>query len=270
MSRYKCFGDVPDDHSTNGCVTNITPLCPVIPDCCPEQECTICPPGPRGPAGPQGIPGPRGLQGVQGVEGPVGPRGIQGQTGAQGPAGPQGPIGLQGPVGPQGPAGEQGAVGPQGPAGEQGPVGPQGPAGTVLAYADFYALMPPDNPAPIPTGSDVSFPNNGATSATTILRASSSSFTLTTPGVYAVSFQVSAAESGQLVLTLNNEELPYTVVGRSGAETQLVGMALVTTTDPNSVLTVRNPEGTGNAITLTPSAGGTDTVSAHLVIAQLQ
>ncbi len=36
--------------------------------------------------------------------------------------------------------------GSMGPAGE---TGPQGPAGSVLGYADFYALMPPDNEATV-------------------------------------------------------------------------------------------------------------------------
>jgi len=44
---------------------------------------------------------------------------------------------------------------------------------------------------------------------------------------------------------------------------------LVTTTEENSVLTVRNPEGTAGALDLTPTAGGTEPVSAHLVITQL-
>ena len=51
--------------------------------------------------------------------------------------------------------------GPRGPRGYPGPfglMGPQGPAGGVLNYADFYALMPPDNAATVAPGTDVSFP----------------------------------------------------------------------------------------------------------------
>lgn len=47
-------------------------------------------------------------------------------------------------------------------------------------------------------------------------------------------------------------------------------MAIVTTTQSNSVLTVRNPAGNAAALTITPLAGGTRPVSAHLVIVQLQ
>ncbi len=38
-------------------------------------------------------------------------------------------------------------MGSMGSRGPQGPVGETGPAGSVLGYADFYALMPPDNAA---------------------------------------------------------------------------------------------------------------------------
>ena len=48
-----------------------------------------------------------------------------------------------------------------------------------------------------------------------------------------------------------------------------VRMAIVETTVTNSVLTVRNPEGTAAALTITPLAGGTRPVSAHLVITQI-
>jgi len=46
-------------------------------------------------------------------------------------------------------------------------------------------------------------------------------------------------------------------------------MAIVTTTTINSILTVRNPAGNAAALTITPLAGGTRPVSAHLVITQI-
>jgi beta-galactosidase len=76
-------------------------------------------------------------------------------------------------------------------------------------------------------------------------------------------------KGGQLVLTLNGDELPYTVAGREAGAAQIVGMALITTTAADSVLTVRNPAGSNPPLTLTPSAGGTEPVSAHLIILQL-
>ena len=223
--------------------------------------------GPVGPQGPFGETGPVGPQGPAGVAGPVGPQGPVGETG---PVGPQGPIGETGPVGPQGPAGVAGPVGPQGPVGETGPVGPQGPAGGILDYADFYALMPPDNAATVAPGTDVSFPQDGPSSGVEIVRSGPSAFTLTEIGTYQVLFQVSVTEPGQLILTLNGEDLAYTVAGRATGTSQIIGMAIVETTTINSVLTVRNPEGTAAALTITPLAGGTRPVSAHLVITQLR
>ncbi len=174
------------------------------------------------------------------------------------------------PVGPQGPEGVAGPAGPQGPAGVAGPVGPQGPAGGILNYADFFALMPPDNSATVTPGTDVSFPQDGPNSGSGIARSGPSSFNLAEIGTYLVLFQVSVTEAGQLILTLNGEDLAYTVVGRASGTSQIVGMAIVETTVTDSVLTVRNPEGTAAALTITPLAGGTRPVSAHLVIMQIQ
>jgi len=237
--------------------------------------------GPQGPEGPQGAIGPAGQQGPTGAQGPqgeVGPEGPQGLQGVQGPIGPQGPtgpqgpqgdVGPQGPQGPQGPEGAVGATGAQGPQGVAGPQGPQGIPGGVLSYADFYALMPPDNAATVAPGADVSFPQNGPIANTNIGRLSASTFLLSEIGAYQVLFQVSVTEAGQLVLTLNGEELDYTVVGRATGTSQIVGMAIVETTAANATLSVRNPADNAAALTVTPNSGGTRPVSAHLVITQL-
>ena len=186
-----------------------------------------------------------------------------------GPVGPRGPAGPQGPVGPRGPVGATGPIGPRGPQGDVGAQGPQGLPGGVLSYADFYALMPPDNAATVAPGTDVSFPQNGPIANTNIGRLGPSSFYLGPVGAYQILFQVSVAEAGQLILTLNGQDLAYTVAGRATGTSQIVGMAVITTTAVNSVLTVRNPAGNAAALTITPLAGGTRPVSAHLVITQI-
>ena len=138
-----------------------------------------------------------------------------------------------------------------------------------MSFADFYALMPPDNTTTVAPGTDVSFPQDGPTSGTNITRTSATSFNLGAVGTYQILFQVSVDEAGQLLLTLNGADLAYTVAGRATGTSQIVGMAIVETTSPDSTLTVRNPEGTAAALTITPLAGGTRPVSAHLVITQL-
>ena len=154
-------------------------------------------------------------------------------------------------------------IGPTGPRGATGPAGLAGTGG-VLNFADFYALMPGDNAATVAPGTDVSFPQDG------LSRTSASSFNLGLVGTYQILFQVSVTEADQLVLTLNGDELDYTVVGRATGTSQIIGMALVTTTTANSILTVRNPASNAAALTITPLAGGTEPISAHLVITQLQ
>ncbi len=155
------------------------------------------------------------------------------------------------------------------PNGEVNPTPPQPIPTSPLGYADFYALMPPDNAATVAPGADVSFPRSNSAASATITRISPSSFNLGPVGTYEVFFQVSVDEAGQLLLTLNGQDLDYTVAGRATGTSQIVGMAIVTTTEPNSVLTVRNPAGNSTALTITPLAGGTRPVSAHLVIMQI-
>ena len=286
------------NHCCNGCQNGCN-NCSNKPTCCDDKDknpCVFCPPGPRGPRGEIGPAGPQGPRGFQGLPGPQGPTGETGPAGPQGPAGeagPQGPAGERGPAGPQGPRGFQGLPGTQGPTGETGPAGPQGPAGEagpqgpagetgpqgpqgprglpggVLGYADFYALMPPDNSATVAPGTDVSFPQNGPIANTNIGRLGPSSFNLGPIGTYQILFQVSVTEAGQLILTLNGQDLEYTVAGRATGTSEIVGMAIISTTAVNSVLTVRNPAGNAAALTITPLAGGTRPVSAHLVITQI-
>jgi len=129
--------------------------------------------------------------------------------------------------------------------------------------------MPHDNSATVAAGTDVSFPQDGPTSASSIARTGPSTFNLAATGTYQVLFQVSVTEAGQLIVTLNGADLAYTVAGRATGTSQLVGMALVTTTVVNSILTVRNPAGNSTALTITPLAGGTRPVSAHLVVTQV-
>lgn len=224
--------------------------------------------GPQGLAGALGPQGLAGLAGAIGALGPEGLAGIAGAIGALGPKGLAGAIGAAGLAGPAGPAGPAGAAGARA-TGATGATGPAGPAGGVLGFADFFALMPPDNAATVAPDTDVSFPQDGPISGTAITRINASSFNLATIGTYQVLFQVGVNEPGQLILTLNGADLAYTVVGRATATSQIVGMALVQTTVINSVLTVRNPAGNAAALTITPLAGGTRPVSAHLVITQV-
>lgn len=141
------------------------------------------------------------------------------------------------------------------------------------SFGDFFALMPGDNAATVAGGTPVSFPQNGPTGGG-VARVNATTFLLPNIGTYQIFFQVSVTEAGQLVLALDSGtgfvELPATVAGRATGTSQIVGMSLVTTTAPNSLIQVRNPVGNSPALTITPVAGGTHPVSAHLVITQIQ
>ena len=87
-------------------------------------------------------------------------------------------------LGPTGPTGSQGIQG------EIGPTGATEPSGEMLNYADFYALMPPDNAATVALGTDVSFPQDGPSSGLSITRTGVSSFNLSEIGTYQIYFNV--------------------------------------------------------------------------------
>ena len=140
--------------------------------------------------------------------------------------------------------------------------------GTVSAnaFADFYALMPSDNASTVAPGISIQFPQNGP--ANGISRATSSTFTLPATGTYELNFQVSIVEAGQLVVVMNGTELPYTVVGRTTGTTQITGTCLISAT-AGAIISINNPAGNSNALTIAPLAGGSQPVSAHLVIKRL-
>ncbi len=137
-----------------------------------------------------------------------------------------------------------------------------------MGYADFYALMPSDNADSVAPGTDVSFPRTSSNDGT-ITRVTDDSFNLPEIGTYKVEFSVPVNQAGQLVLTLNGDELDYTVAGRASGASGITGISLITTTAVNSVITLRNPADNPSSLIITPSAGGTQPVSAHLVITRI-
>jgi len=170
------------------------------------------------------------------------------------------------------PPGATGLTGATGPAGPPGATGATGASGTnaVINFADFYALMPGNNAATIAAGGFVDFPQDGPSSAGGLISGLTvDTFNLTNIGTYEVNFQVSVNEAGQLGLNLNGTLIPYTVAGRATGTSQIVGVSLITTTSVNSVLAVQNPAGNSTALTITPLAGGTHSVSANIIIKQI-
>ncbi len=264
------------------CPPPVPPCPPPVPPCPPEPVPVPYPVvGPTGPTGPMGPMGPQGVQGYQGPQGPIGPtgpQGIPGPDGAIGPTGPQGvpgaagatgAIGPTGPQGPQGVAGATGAVGPTGPqgaTGATGAVGPTGPAGGISEYASFYALAPNDNPTAIAQNTAVEFPNTTA-STTGITRLTNSTFNLADTGTYLIMFKVNTNTAGQLGIAVNGAVQPSATFGNAADDGIIEGKTIITTTAANTVLSIVNPIAT--AVTVTPSAGGTEATVSDLTIIKL-
>lgn len=173
-----------------------------------------------------------------------------------------------------GPAGAPGIAGAAGSQGIQGVPGIPGAPG-LLDFADFFAIMPVNNPLPVPPGLPVEFPQDGPNNGT-IKRLSASSFSLPAVGSYLVEFQVSvdaAPPPSQLMLSLNGVPIADSVVGEDTGTSQLVGISTVTTSTANSVLRVINPPASINAVMIPPAAGSVNRltpVSAHLVIIRIR
>lgn len=261
------------------CSVPIRPCPPPVPPCPPAPAPVPYPVvGPTGPTGPMGPMGPQGVQGYQGPQGPIGPtgpQGIPGPDGAIGPTGPQGVAGATGAVGPTGPTGATGAtgaVGPTGPQGVAGPtgatgaVGPTGPAGGISEYASFYALAPNDNPTAIAQNTAVEFPNTSA-STTGITRLTNSTFNLADTGTYLIMFKVNTNTAGQLGIAVNGAVQPSATFGNAADDGIIEGKTIITTTAANTVLSIVNPIAT--AVTVTPSAGGTEATVSDLTIIKL-
>lgn len=179
--------------------------------------------------------------------------------------------GVQGIAGVAGPAGAPGIGGAAGAAGIQGIQGIPGVSPGLLGFSDFFALMPGDNAATIAGGAAILFPQSNPSNTGTITRqggASPSVFILPTIGTYLVQFQASIGEPGQLALRIGGTVDTNTVVGRSTGADQIIGKSLVTTSVPNTTLEVVNDGAV--ALTMTPIAGGTHSVSAHVLIIRIQ
>jgi len=140
--------------------------------------------------------------------------------------------------------------------------------------------MPGDNAATVGVGAAVQFPQKGPTFGATITRLSALSFQMAVVGTYEVSWQVSVAEAGQLVLHLDtgtvvgalnpSNEILKTACGRATGTSQLSNVVLIQTTAINTAISVHNPAGNSTALTITPLAGGgTLSASATLVIKRL-
>ena len=238
--------------------------------------------GSTGSAGGIGATGATGSTGATGVTGPTGtgPDGTTGATGATGATGPTGGIGVTGATGATGVTGAigatgfTGATGVTGATGATGDTGATGPTGATgfneIDYADFYALVPPDEFPGIVGGGDAYFPqtltpSNGAI----LIDVTGTLATLVDVGTYQVLYQMMLQDStSAFQLTLNSIPIPGTIVRVSGVNfSQIIGLAFVQTTVPNSILSVQDL-GIGNTYSM--NTIGLFPETDHLVITKIE
>jgi hypothetical protein len=182
--------------------------------------------GPAGAAGAIGATGSEGSPGAAGATGPAGETGATGSKGSPGAAGATGPAGATGSAGAGGPTGPAGATGPAGTAGRDGADG-------VSGYAYIYNLDA-QNVAP-ETG--IAFSDNGYMSTEFAHTPGTSSITITSGGVYSVSFSVSVP--GLLAIELNWLPVRGGIYGSAGGASMLRNSGVgVVTASAGDILTI--------------------------------
>lgn len=241
-----------DDENIQHCLRKITK----------QLKGLKCKDGKDGKDGRDGKNGYNGKDGKNGFDGMRGKRGKNGYDGKDGKDGENGKDGINGANG------ENGTNGTNGQDGQDGQDGQNG-LNAVINYANFYSLQPLDNLLPVIPGGELIFAQDGPQFGT-ITRLTPSTFNLQDIGMYSVQFNVPIKEAAELVLVLNGTELPATLVGRFTPETQLTGTFIIQTTQLNSVLSVINPVGAPNILTISDLAGGSGKpLSMNLVIMKL-
>lgn len=213
--------------------------------------------GANGEVGATGSVGPQGLQGVQGEVG------APGEAGA---TGPEGPAGIPGPSGEAGQQGAPGAAGPQGLVGTPGATGATGPAGSsgLSQYAYIYNL----GEEAVPLEADVTFDSNGVLTPGITHALGAAGVTLTTAGVYEVTFSVSGTEPSQMALFVNGTLVPGAIYGSGAGTQQNTGQAIFIA-PAGAVLTIRNHTSSAAVGLATPIGGTQPNSNASVVIEKL-
>jgi hypothetical protein len=134
---------------------------------------------------------------------------------------------------------------------------------SVAQYGYIYNLTAES----VPAGTDVVFDSNGILTPGIAHSASTSSIVVNDPGVYKVTFSVSAAEPNQFAVVRNNVPVVGSTYG-SGAGTQQNTGFVVVTLAAGDVVTLRNQSTV--TVTLQQPTGGTSTnVNASILIEKL-
>ena len=135
-----------------------------------------------------------------------------------------------------------------------------------MKAAEFYATAAAGRTVSVAPGGDVAFAQDGPSNGSGITRTGDATFQLAEAGTYLLQFNVYATDPCPLVLTVDGEEIPYTISG--GVTAQCVGTSVITTQTANALVTVRNPAANTTSLTMTAQDGVVNPVS-RLVITRL-
>ncbi|MED3742961.1 collagen-like protein, partial [Peribacillus psychrosaccharolyticus] len=194
-----------------------------------------------------------------GDTGATGATGVTGDTGATGVTGATGDTGATGVTGA---TGDTGATGVTGPTGDTGATGATG--GGLSEFAYIYNLVA----QVVALEADVSFSTNGLITPGITHAPGTSTISVTTAGIYEVTFSTTHVEPSQFALFLNGAEVAGTVYG-SGAGTQQNNGQVILSIASGDVLTLRNHT-SSSAVTLQTLAGGTQTnANASILLKKL-
>lgn len=149
------------------------------------------------------------------------------------------------------------------------PVYPVKPCPNMLPLYSAYNTITNGEPQVVYNGGTaIEFPNDGDMTGTGITRVGPGVFRVTSAGIYNMYFQIGVSNPSQVVIRLNNAELPHTVTGTGNGNTQLIGQYYVRVNTPNSIIGVYNPIN-NSAIGIAASLGGAQSSNINLLIQQL-
>jgi hypothetical protein len=178
--------------------------------------------------------------------------------------------------------GAEGPMGPQGPAGGDGPMGPPGqngtsagPAGSVYAYASNSS----EQTIHKGPGNSITFDTAGPKMGGIAFTSGTGSFTVSTAGVYKVTFWAIAEEDNQFDLRVDGQVPGTGLIVFGGLAHQPTSGTAVLTLSADDVVTVQNISSTGEAadapvlagdVLLSTLVGGTTgSINAWITIEQL-
>ncbi len=115
-------------------------------------------------------------------------------------------------------------------------------------------------------GDPIDFSENDIMQSKNIQRIFPGQYQLSEPGLYYAQFQLSLLHPGQLIISIDHEEQPGSVVGTSADGGPVFGFHMFRTDHPNAVFSIQNPLQNTKPVIVASYAGGVMPVTADLLL----